>query len=507
MVDETDEHDYWKDDQIGDRKELADFLISVLKQKGADGTGQHGGYVLNIDAQWGAGKSYFLEGLKHDLSKDHAVVFVDAWKTDFTEEAMVPFISALKDTCEKAGLSEDLKNALKDGLEKGTKVVGALGKGMGLKFLQKIFGEGVTEAINILDENTLDKNDNTDEIIDGDDSSEIAKAGVSRALTAVEKLGEEQISEHEELLRYVEQFRSSLQETTRAIEKEENLNLPLFVLVDELDRCRPSYAIQMLERVKHFFSVPGFVFVFATDTEQLSHSTQAVYGNNFNSKRYLQRFFDDTFSLPIAGLDAQIRKLSDDGFLSDANFSCQGFKSQLTFIKESFKKFGVGARESQRALGKLKMVRDAIKHKFPLHLPYLLTLIIAEVMSIDELHAALTADDNGNSINEYFGRNPRFNFKGINTHYRKTNGSILNDNTHLSAILFELIKLIHDKNASTEPSEDTCNSVSHFFARSYLYSERLSYAQSRGILGGTTKSRIIDYPRITKTAGHFSNNT
>ena len=52
----------------------------------------------------------------------------------------------------------------------------------------------------------------------------------------------------------------------------------VFVLVDELDRCRPTYAIEMLETIKHFFSLDNYIFVVATDTNQLSHSIKAVYG-------------------------------------------------------------------------------------------------------------------------------------------------------------------------------------------------------------------------------------
>nr|WP_237158141.1 P-loop NTPase fold protein [Shewanella psychrophila] len=61
--------------------------------------------------------------------------------------------------------------------------------------------------------------------------------------------------------------------------------------MDELDRCRPSYAVEMLEVIKHFFDMPNVVFVVATDTEQLQHAVKAVYGNDFNANVYLSRFF------------------------------------------------------------------------------------------------------------------------------------------------------------------------------------------------------------------------
>jgi len=68
-------------------------------------------------------------------------------------------------------------------------------------------------------------------------------------------------------------------------------------LIDELDRCKPSYSIQLLETIKHLFNVEGVYFIVATASEQLSHSINAVYGEKFESKRYLNRFFDQEYSL------------------------------------------------------------------------------------------------------------------------------------------------------------------------------------------------------------------
>ncbi|MEL0615029.1 P-loop NTPase fold protein, partial [Marinomonas arenicola] len=49
------------------------------------------------------------------------------------------------------------------------------------------------------------------------------------------------------------------------------------MFVDELDRCRPSYAVEMLESIKHIFDIKGIVFVVATDSEQLQHGVKAIY--------------------------------------------------------------------------------------------------------------------------------------------------------------------------------------------------------------------------------------
>lgn len=74
---------------------------------------------------------------------------------------------------------------------------------------------------------------------------------------------------------------------------------PLVFIIDELDRCRPDYAVQVLEQVKHFFNVPGIVFVLSIDKEQLGNAIKGYYCSDaMDSNEYLRRFIDTEFSLP-----------------------------------------------------------------------------------------------------------------------------------------------------------------------------------------------------------------
>lgn len=82
---------------------------------------------------------------------------------------------------------------------------------------------------------------------------------------------------------------------------------PIYILIDELDRCRPNYSIEVIESVKHFFNTKNFIFVIATDSEQLQHSIKAVYGNGFDANLYLSRFFDISVTLPSPALKEYIR--------------------------------------------------------------------------------------------------------------------------------------------------------------------------------------------------------
>ena len=67
---------------------------------------------------------------------------------------------------------------------------------------------------------------------------------------------------------------------------------PLIVLIDELDRCHPSYALELLATVRHLFNVDGVVVVLAINRAELAHSVQSIYGPDFSADRYLRRFAD-----------------------------------------------------------------------------------------------------------------------------------------------------------------------------------------------------------------------
>ena len=72
----------------------------------------------------------------------------------------------------------------------------------------------------------------------------------------------------------------------------------LLIIVDELDRCRPSFAVEMLERIKHYFDDERIVFLVALNKEQLIHTISRYYGDQFNATKYLDKFFDSTIYLP-----------------------------------------------------------------------------------------------------------------------------------------------------------------------------------------------------------------
>ena len=88
----------------------------------------------------------------------------------------------------------------------------------------------------------------------------------------------------------------------------------LIVFIDELDRCKPSYAINLMERIKHYFSDSRIIFVFSVNIDQLKHMIQKSYGVGFDGEAYLDRFFNLNLSLPKPKMDAvySLMKIKDE---------------------------------------------------------------------------------------------------------------------------------------------------------------------------------------------------
>ena len=103
----------------------------------------------------------------------------------------------------------------------------------------------------------------------------------------------------------------------------------LAIFMDELDRCSPAYAVRFLERVKHFFDCPKVKFVFATNLRQLGATIQNFYGTNFDSTKYLHKFFDLTVELPPVSPSAYLQR---QGFLQDSHV----FQELCTYLIQYF---------------------------------------------------------------------------------------------------------------------------------------------------------------------------
>lgn len=86
----------------------------------------------------------------------------------------------------------------------------------------------------------------------------------------------------------------------------------LIVFTDELDRCRPTYAVKLLERVQHFFDNNKITFAFSVNLYELKNTIQKLYGPSFDGDRYLDRFFYSIISLPDANYTYKTSRLFSD---------------------------------------------------------------------------------------------------------------------------------------------------------------------------------------------------
>ncbi|MDQ7069378.1 MAG: P-loop NTPase fold protein, partial [Rhodobacterales bacterium] len=71
----------------------------------------------------------------------------------------------------------------------------------------------------------------------------------------------------------------------------------IVIVIDELDRCRPDYALSLLEVIKHFFAVPHVHFVLGVNLAELQNSVRARYGAGIDAAKYLQKFVQVTLKM------------------------------------------------------------------------------------------------------------------------------------------------------------------------------------------------------------------
>ena len=238
------------------RKEYGEFLTNYIK-------GEHDGFVLNLNGAWGTGKTEFLRRLyTHLTNEGHPTIYIDAWESDFSQ---VPLSVVASELINQLSI---INHNIGSDLDKLTGFLGKALKGA------VIAGAGLATK-HLVDDSAAGR-----EVV-----KTFFETSPKDFLTSVKK-------DHEEQIEAIKSIRKELELLAEVLKQIHGKELPVVVLIDELDRCRPNYAIEMLEVIKHFFTTKNFVFVVATDTTQLQESIRSVYGSNFDSNTYLKRFFN-----------------------------------------------------------------------------------------------------------------------------------------------------------------------------------------------------------------------
>ena len=225
-----------------------------------------GSLVIALSSKYGSGKTTFLQMWEADLGKDRErqnapiVISVNAWESDYYGDPLFAVISGLADYMRKGGKSVDpIVDAAKD--------IGWFATAIGGQIAQKVTGIDPVAAGNLAEEKKARREGVEDIPKDTFSVYEGRKNAMCRLKEAVE------------------QFVASS-------------GLRVYFIIDELDRCRPDYAITYLETIKHVFDVKGAVFILAADRDQLNNSAKTAFGRDLDFDEYYRKFVHREVTLP-----------------------------------------------------------------------------------------------------------------------------------------------------------------------------------------------------------------
>ncbi|MEZ0258719.1 MAG: P-loop NTPase fold protein, partial [Chthoniobacter sp.] len=292
-----------------------------------------GALVISLNGAFGTGKTTLIEMWKNDLEAraqhdpllPNAVV-LNAWESDYSGDPLLALISALTEIVEKRKGKEpgdsasQIREAAKDAAWFGVALVGGV--------VSHVTGIDATAA--------------------GEFAEDKKKARKEKA--------EKQI----DLLAAFEHRRDSLRRLKAALTECFGGQRPrAIVFVDELDRCRPDYAIQYLETIKHVFDVHGLIFVLAVDKNSLASSAKALYGADLNFNEYYRKFSHRNVDLPRGTENGQRMLIGDfvknifeatheNGFKRTSSLEYDG--SRLDNILEIFSALELTPRQAHEAV-------------------------------------------------------------------------------------------------------------------------------------------------------------
>lgn len=276
------------------RRELADSILSLVHNT-------QDGFVSCIDMRYGYGKTTFFKMLEKYIESykynegQHKIICIryDAWQNDCFEEPLLSIISAFEDRLDSINdvTFDDIKNVTTD---IATNTVEFLTKGI--------------VKINDL-KSTLESVDSRSVYLDY--KSAIKSRNVVREML-------------EQLTYDTEEFKG----------------FKVIFLIDELDRCRPDYALKLLETMKHFFDIPRFYFILAVDKNQLNNTVKLRYGDRIDAEGYLRRFIDFDLALGPINQSTYIQAIFENEY-----DSCFELAIVFEILREYFAHSGRNLRD------------------------------------------------------------------------------------------------------------------------------------------------------------------
>jgi hypothetical protein len=341
-------NDPFKNDCLS-RKELEPPLTQVVTQA-------VGSFVLAVDGSWGSGKTTFLNMWEVKLNEaGHLCLYLNAWKSDFVEDPLVAVVGELSIAIKKYRADNDNVNLTIEKVEQAAK---------------SIFKRLIPTVVKIATHGALDLDTAPEKLI-----SDLAG-----------ETAQDLIKDYGKGKSDVDNFRKELSSLVTAIQRPDRDPVKIVIIIDELDRCRPIYAVQLLERIKHLFDVEGVVFILGIDREQLSHSIKALYGSEFEAKGYLKRFIDLDYRLPEPELgcycSSLFEKFEIKQLISKRPLAYDGSnQNELNDLEYYLGYFmsaaGMSLRDQEQIVSKLRVVLQTVptnEYLYPITLSILLFL-------------------------------------------------------------------------------------------------------------------------------------
>ena len=222
--------------------------------------------VIAIDGEWGSGKTTLLKmSAVHLRNNGFHVAWFNAWENDFASSPFQVLSAEIPESLGEHG-GEEITAIVQDIKKVAVPVAFGLAK-----MAAGVLVPGSTALVEAVEK-----------LITDDERSD-------------------PISDYLKLKRDIQAFRASLEAVAAELSGQAE-GKPIVIAIDELDRCRPSYAVELLEIAKHIFMTPNVIFVLAINTSELEKSVRSLYGSDFDAERYLRRFFNLSIRVPTHDL-------------------------------------------------------------------------------------------------------------------------------------------------------------------------------------------------------------
>lgn len=357
---EIPDDDPFRNDAL-ERKPVVNFLAGLIGRIDEP-------FVLALDSPWGTGKTVLIKMLEAELKRqEYSCIYFNAWQVDYITDPLVALVSCIDRV--KLGVEGGVEATFKEHMKKVRKVTSLVAK------------RTTIAAAKVLTAGALDLD------------SEIEDAVIEFAGDSVSDIVES--FQNESLL--LDKFRAELEGAIKLLPASGKKSTLVF-FVDELDRCRPTFSIELLERIKHLFDIPNILFVLSLDKQQLEASIMAVYGQGINSAEYLRRFIDLEYLIPTIKAKQFVENLFkrfalDEIFVQRTHHELQSDKSNfISFFASLAEAVPLTLRAQERCLTRLRVVMDQTPIDHYLE-PILVALLIVLKTSQPDLFARLSRGD------------------------------------------------------------------------------------------------------------------